>query len=127
MAGKNTFQLQELELHTILELRARCVHLLERAEYHIQAGNSGLGEVLIGIAASTPEHVRKIVSHVIEKWAGVDELASVHSEMYRGEVSLADSLDTWSEIFSRGSDDPFEDIQELEDEVNICFEVEESE
>ena len=126
MDGKTEFQVQELELQTILELRARCVHLLERAEFQIERGNPSLGEVLINIAAETPKDVESIVTRMIRDWAKIDDLHEIYSEMYEQVDTLQNSVIVWSEIFSRGSDNPFELIEELVDEVNICF-AEESE
>ena len=125
MDGKTEFRLHELELHTILELRARCVHLLERAEHHIEAGDPKLGEVLIEIAAKTPYEIETIITHVILSWAGSCDLSEIPSELYKRDCTLEESITVWSQIFARGSDEPFETIEDLQTEVNICFEIEE--
>jgi hypothetical protein len=122
MDGQIEFQVPELELQTLLELRARAVHLRERAEFHIEAGNPLLGEVLIGLADRTPPEVKVIVEFMIERWSGVKDLTNVESELYQKETTLEESVETWSLIFGRGSDDPFVDIEDLETEINICLE-----
>lgn len=122
MGGQIEFQVPELELQTLLELRARAVHLRERAEFHIEAGDPLLGEVLFGLSERTPLEVKVIVKFMIEQWSGVKDLASVESELYQKETTLEESVDTWSLIFGRGSDDPFVDIEDLETEINICLE-----
>ena len=126
MDGRIEFRVQELELQTILELRARCVHLLERAEFQIERGNRSLGEVLIKLAARTPKDVESIVSRMIRDWAKIEDLKEIYSEMYERIDNLQNSVTVWSEISTRGSENPFELIEELVDEVNICF-TEESE
>lgn len=126
MDGRTEFRVRELELQTILEMRARCVHLLERAEFQIEWGNPSLGRVLINLAAETPKDVESIVSRMIRDWSNVDDLRQIYSEMYEQVDTLQNSVIVWSEIFTRGTDNPFELIEELVDEVNICF-TEESE
>ena len=63
---------------------------------------------------------------MIQDWAKIDDLHEIYSEMYELVDNLENSVRVWSEIFTRGSDNPFELIEELVDEVNICF-TEESE
>ena len=63
---------------------------------------------------------------MIRDWSNVDDLRQIYSEMYEQVDTLQNSVIVWSEIFTRGTDNPFELIEELVDEVNICF-TEESE
>ena len=121
MDGQIEFRVRELDSQTLLELRARCVHLMERAEFQIEAGNPSIGEVLINLAAETPKDVESIVSQMIRDWSKTDDLNDIYSEMYKGVDTLQNSIIVWSEIFTRGTDNPFELLEELEDEVNICF------
>jgi hypothetical protein len=44
--------------------------------------------------------------------------------MFTEDTTLDQSISVWSMLFSRGSDDPFEMIEDLENEINICFEIE---
>lgn len=63
---------------------------------------------------------------MIRDWAKIEDLKEIYSEMYERIDNLQNSVTVWSEIFTRGSENPFELIEELVDEVNICF-TEESE
>jgi len=124
MAGQKEYQVPELARYTILELRARTVHLLERAEHHIEAEDQEFARVLIELATRTPSEIHAILAYTIKKWAGPCDLSVIHSEMFTEDTTLDQSISVWSMLFSRGSDDPFEMIEDLENEINICFEIE---